>query len=903
MGNGNSTISGDAGLAPQSRRLTTAQPAPRPTFDRLDVGQLDNLPAPLKQGECFVCWREAERDGKPTKIPVDPHNGSEAAADNPATWSTLADAVEFYQAHFDTVAGVGRMFDPASGIIGVDFDDCLDVQGNIIAGHVAAKWLPRLNSYAETSPSGRGVKVWLLADHKLDGKTGRRDSKQGVEIYRERRYFTLTGRRLAQFSPNVEPRQAEVAEFYREIFSEKKPAAKMGPIDPKSPLTLTDAEIVERASKGIEHAKFNRLWSGDFASYYGSQSEADLALCGMLWRYTRDRETVRRLFAQSVLGKRDKWRRQDYQQSTLDKACSDSARPATVHGSIILPGGGVTITATANELFPRIAETRTMFTRGGAVCVTRRNESGALELEIVRPAAARSLLERYGDFMAWRVGSEGEAVLKPVVLPEDMARALLESQPAREYLPPIAGLVNCPVMFGDDDIAGPGYHAASGLLITGGKLPPTVPTAEAVASLLGLLEEFDFQSPSDLSRAMASIITPALKLGGHIRGNVPADCAEADKSQSGKTYRQKLLAAIYNERPALVTSRAGGVGSTDESFNSQLIAGRPFIQLDNFRGKHDSPHLEAFLTAEQTFPARVPHCREINVDPSRFFVLLTSNGVETTRDFANRANIIRIRKREGYTFKNYPEGDLLEHVRARQSYYLGCVFAVLREWIQQGRQRTAETRHDFREWVQVCDWIVQRVCALSPMMDGHKAAQERASNPALTFLRRLALAVRDDNRTGERLIASQLYEIAEAAGIEIPGLREADEEQGKRHIGIILGRVFKTGSVVEVDGFTVTREEAETRRETGGNYVAKSYTFTTQTRTGAQDAQDSKCSGKSPHFSGSIDSCAPCAETTTPQPRQRDLVAVPASGDRYELDEADVEAHRLFAAKLNGDHQ
>ena len=110
-----------------------------------------------------------------------------------------------------------------------------------------------------------------------------------------------------------------------------------------------------------------------------------------------------------------------------------------------------------------------------------------------------------------------------------------------------------------------------------------------------------------LTEPIASLITPALKSGGFIKGRVPADVAEADQSQSGKTYRQKVIAALYNEQLSLVTSREGGVGSIDESLNQALVAGRPFIQFDNFRGRFESAHLEAFLTAEGSFPCRVPH--------------------------------------------------------------------------------------------------------------------------------------------------------------------------------------------------------------------------------------------------------------------------------------------------------
>jgi putative DNA primase/helicase len=125
------------------------------------------------------------------------------------------------------------MFDLADGIIGVDFDDCLDGHRNIIPGHVAAGWLPRLNSYTEMSPGGRGVKVWLKGYLDLDGRTGRRDAKQGVEIYRERRYFTLTGRRMPQFSSNVEERQSVAEAFYKAVFRAKKSAAEIAtPLTP-----------------------------------------------------------------------------------------------------------------------------------------------------------------------------------------------------------------------------------------------------------------------------------------------------------------------------------------------------------------------------------------------------------------------------------------------------------------------------------------------------------------------------------------------------------------------------------------------------------------------------------------------------------------------------------------------
>lgn len=852
----------------------TVNRSPR-TYDRLDVAALKNVPPELGEGIRFVCWREAVRDGKPTKIPVNPHTGDDAESDNAATWGTLAEAVAFYKAHTDTLHGVGRMFHPDDGIIGIDFDNCLDGQGNVIASHVAAEWLPKLNSYPEISPSGKGVKLWLKASHKLDGKTGRRDPKRGVEIYRERRFFTITGRRLPQFSATVEPRQSEVDRFVQAVFPAKK--TEVSKPAPRVPSTATDTEIINRASNARNGEKFWDLWDGNWQPHYGSQSEADCGLCGLLWFWTGgDREAVARLFAKSGL-MRPKWNRPDYQASTLDVACKgDVYHPGrsgdaelTADGIkspafLVLPSGFVTISETAEDLFSRIARARTLYSRGGVPMCLIKDQQGVLTLEEMRPAAFRSSVERYGRLVAWRVGEGNEPILKPVTLPEDMARALLESEAARKHLPRIVGLINCPVILGDGEIVGPGYHEPTGLLITGGTLPPAVEVGEAVNALLDTMSEFDFQTPGDKSRALAALLTPALKLGEHLRGNVPADVAEADKSQSGKTYRQKVVAAFYNERVAMVSCKSGGVGSVDESLNTQLVAGRPFIQLDNFRGKFDSPHVEALLTAEKRFPARIPHCREVEIDPSRFFVSLTSNGVETTRDLANRSSMIRIKKRDDFVFRIYPEGDLLDHVRARQPYYLGCVFAIVREWIRQGQKRTTETRHDFREWCQVLDWIVQHILHQVPLMDGHRAAQERVSNPALTFLRKLALAVVCQGRAGEGLIASELFEITEAEGIDVPGLSEhPEEDRAKRQIGTVMARVFKDTGRVEVDGFVVERKVETKSRDTGGDFESKTYTFTDCRNTTPHNAHNAHKTHNAqeipPLFPESIEPCAPCA--------------------------------------------
>ena len=167
-------------------------------------------------------------------------------------------------------------------------------------------------------------------------------------------------------------------------------------------------------------------------------------------------------------------------------------------------------------------------------------------------------------------------------------------------------------------------------------------------------------------------------------------------------------------------SAPGGVGSLDESFSSAILSGVPFILIDNFRGRVNSQILESAFRGTGQANVRVPDKGEMQLPTTYLNWMLSSNGIEGGNDFANRTIVTGIRKHaEGYKFREYPGGkDMLGTVKANQERYLGAVFAVIMEWDRAGRQRTGERRHEFREWAQTLDWIVQEIFRLPPLCDG-----------------------------------------------------------------------------------------------------------------------------------------------------------------------------------------
>jgi hypothetical protein len=129
--------------------------------------------------------------------------------------------------------------------------------------------------------------------------------------------------------------------------------------------------------------------------------------------------------------------------------------------------------------------------------------------------------------------------------------------------------------------------------------------------------------------------------------------------------------------------------------------------------------------------------------------------------------------------------------------------------------------------VQVLDWIAQKICGTVPIMDGHEQAQERVSNPALVWLRKVVLAVGEAGELDRELTATDIHGLCDGRDIEIPGLRPgSDEDKGKKVVGSVMAKLFRERGTVEVDGFEVTREEKYLARDdasAGGNFKSKTY--------------------------------------------------------------------------------
>ena len=173
----------------------------------------ESIPSELRPIEHWICWREGERDGKPTKIPTKPYrtNGSpnldvtdpSQRRDFETAWKSLNDS----RVDAD---GLGFVFTEEVGIAGVDLDKCRNPETGELEEWAAAI-VERLDSYTEVSPSGTGVHILVGGELPPGG-----NRKGRVEMYDTDRYFTVTGEHVEGTPTDIRKCQVELAEVHRD---------------------------------------------------------------------------------------------------------------------------------------------------------------------------------------------------------------------------------------------------------------------------------------------------------------------------------------------------------------------------------------------------------------------------------------------------------------------------------------------------------------------------------------------------------------------------------------------------------------------------------------------------------------------------------------------------------------
>ena len=223
---GAGTSTAQENYTPDNNSLNIEQ---RPDVIPLNIA---GIPEDLKAVPRWLLWRYTWSSGKWAKVPYRAADGRAASSTTAADWCSYDGAVLAYSlGDFD---GLG--FALGDGYHGVDVDDC---RTGDVWSPLAQEVLSAVPGYAETSPSGQGLKV--ITRTNLD--RAHVDHAKGLELYTAGRYFAVTGARLNGHD-GLPAEPVDLSSFVVRHFGASRGSVATDRFDiPKPPCNVTPEQI------------------------------------------------------------------------------------------------------------------------------------------------------------------------------------------------------------------------------------------------------------------------------------------------------------------------------------------------------------------------------------------------------------------------------------------------------------------------------------------------------------------------------------------------------------------------------------------------------------------------------------------------------------------------------------
>lgn len=241
----------------------------------------DNVPLLLREINQWIVWKAVPKDsGRIDKVPIHHEKGWKINAHDKKNHLPFETAVAACQSGVGNGIGFDLTGGPISHdengeplyLVGLDFDK---LEGKPQAVAYAKSVWRRLNCYSEISPSGRGIRMFVLSRQKP-----RAGHSEKCEIYTEGQFLTVTGQcAKGRITEATEALRALETEFWPK--KEAAPASKVPPLLSTINRTLMGADWRENDDN---IAKIRELLSFIPANtHYDDWRDAIWALVSLGW--------------------------------------------------------------------------------------------------------------------------------------------------------------------------------------------------------------------------------------------------------------------------------------------------------------------------------------------------------------------------------------------------------------------------------------------------------------------------------------------------------------------------------------------------------------------------------------------------------------------------------------------
>lgn len=287
---------------------------------------LENLKSKNIWVNRFLSSREKgeEISEEHNKAPINPNNIKQfAKVSDDETWGTFHQAVS--NRKNDSRLGVGIVLPPNRTLVGIDFDNILHEEDKYkIIREDVVRFIDRLKSYTEISPSGRGLHVIVEMDEKdsivLQANKKHHSDGTVFEIYNNGRYLTFTE---DIFVP-ADVRKVSSMEMFEALNLIGYPWKQQFLVSNHRLATVRSNNFSDEEVLAL---CYKHTWFGYYYTFSQepkvkqSHSEADVAILKLLGYYSASIKQTERLWRNCWLGRREKVvSRADYVSRTLHEA-------------------------------------------------------------------------------------------------------------------------------------------------------------------------------------------------------------------------------------------------------------------------------------------------------------------------------------------------------------------------------------------------------------------------------------------------------------------------------------------------------------------------------------------------------------------------------------------------------
>jgi hypothetical protein len=696
----------------------------------------NDIPSELKALGQWVCWRfvwDADAD-KWTKKPLRPKDGN-ATSHNPKDakhWTGFEFALSRYlesQTESWRFDGVGLVLLPTNLLVGFDLDRCRDPRTGEIHPW-ALGIIQEAQTYWEISTSSTGLRG-LAHGHKPGPRC--RNDEIGFEIYTCSRFLVITGHRLPEAIPTVEPIQPAIDVIYHRIFPTPDHTNGTSPSSNGTYAEYPDELILDAARHEKHAAEFIALYDhGDRSQHLHADgtpdfSRSDAALMRRLTFYSKDDEQLDRLFRASALN-RPKWEsRADYRASTI--ALAIQSTPDHWSGPRTSPNGqpddeykssedgddqeqrkpskptiqlSTNMTAVVSRMQATIRHHPNgpfLYQRAHQLSMIIQGTKPpkwldrAPDAPLIHPAD-KAYIRELASFAAEWVKWDGRKKAEVKTLPPPWAIETLMPRPQWSF-PPLEGIICAPTLCPDGSILDtPGYDQDTGLYLyldqrTFPPIPehPTIEDARLCVQLLReVFTDFPFLADHHKSAALAAVLSIVARFT--IKGKVPFFAVRSTTRGAGKGLLIDSASVIATGRHAPRWAQTLDEEEERKRLITIAMSGDAVLHIDNITHPLGSGPLDMAMTAE-AITERIMASHAERTAPIKAVFFGSGNNMIFQSDMARRVVPIDLaptqeRPDEREDFTHHP---LLTWVLQERPRLVVAALTIIKAYIDAGRPK------------------------------------------------------------------------------------------------------------------------------------------------------------------------------------------------------------------------